>query len=65
MVQSFQYGAGDHCEPSTAAGAREFRPAKWLDTGLKRPQPALGGRKPADLTDTPTGIEVVSKFWSD
>ena len=47
---------------STAAGAENFDSAKWLGHWLERPQPALGGRKPADLIDTPTGIEVVSKL---
>ncbi|MDH5540593.1 MAG: MbcA/ParS/Xre antitoxin family protein, partial [Rhizobacter sp.] len=27
-----------------------------------RPQPSLGGRRPAELIDTPTGIEVVSRL---
>ena len=29
---------------------------------IERPQPALGGRKPADLIDTPTGVEVVARL---
>ena len=28
---------------------------------IERPQPALGGNKPADLLDTPTGLQVVSR----
>ncbi len=47
---------------STAEAARGFDTAKWLGTWIERPQPALGGRKPADLLDTPTGFEVVARL---
>jgi putative toxin-antitoxin system antitoxin component (TIGR02293 family) len=47
---------------STAPEAVDFDAAKWLGQWLERPQPALGGRKPGDLIDTPTGIEVVSRL---
>lgn len=47
---------------STAPEAQEFDSAKWLGKWLERPQPALGGRKPAELIDTPTGLEVVAKL---
>ncbi len=47
---------------STAAEAADFDSAKWLGHWLETPQPALGGRKPATLIDTPTGLEVVSKL---
>jgi putative toxin-antitoxin system antitoxin component (TIGR02293 family) len=47
---------------STAAEAKGFDSAKWLGRWLERPQPALGGRRPGDLVDTPTGIEVVAKL---
>lgn len=46
---------------STAPEARGFDAAKWLGQWIERPQPALGGRKPADLLDTPTGIEMVAR----
>ncbi len=49
-------------ENSTAAEARGFDSAKWLGQWLETPQPALGGRMPATLIDTPTGLEVVSKL---
>ena len=49
-------------ENSTASEAKAFDSAKWLGQWLDRPQLALGGRKPADLIDTPTGIEVVSRL---
>lgn len=47
---------------STAPEARDFDAAKWLGQWIERPQPSLGGRKPADLLDTPTGIEVVARL---
>lgn len=46
---------------STADAARDFDAAKWLGRWIERPQPALGGKKPADILDTPTGVEVVSR----
>jgi putative toxin-antitoxin system antitoxin component (TIGR02293 family) len=48
-------------DDSTADAARSFDAAKWLGRWIERPQPALGGKKPADLLDTPTGLEVVSR----
>jgi putative toxin-antitoxin system antitoxin component (TIGR02293 family) len=47
---------------STADAAQEFDAARWLGRWIERPQPALGGRKPADLLDTPTGIQVVARL---
>lgn len=47
---------------STAAEAKDFDAAKWLGQWLERPQPALGGRKPADLIATPTGLEMVTRI---
>ena len=47
---------------STAPEAKAFDAAKWLGRWIERPQPALGGRKPADLLDTPTGVEVVARL---
>lgn len=44
---------------STADAARGFDAAKWLGLWIEMPQPALGGKRPADLLDTPTGLEVV------
>lgn len=34
----------------------------WLETWLHTPQPALGGQTPAQLLDTPTGCEQVSRL---
>ena len=47
---------------STALGNTEFNCAKWLGEWIEKPQPALGGRKPADLIATPTGVELVAKL---
>lgn len=50
-------------ENSTSPEAHKgFDSAKWLGQWLERPQPALGGRRPADLIDTPTGAAVVAKL---
>ena len=49
-------------DSSTAKEARGFDAGKWLGQWLERPQPALGGEKPADMLDTPTGIDVVSRL---
>ena len=46
---------------STADAARGFDAARWLGQWIERPQPALGGKKPADFLDTPTGLDIVSK----
>lgn len=46
---------------STSTRARNFDAAQWLGRWIELPQPALGGRKPADLLDTPTGISVVAR----
>jgi putative toxin-antitoxin system antitoxin component (TIGR02293 family) len=47
---------------STAPEAQDFDAVKWLGHWIERPQPALGGRKPADLLDTPTGVELVIRL---
>jgi len=47
---------------STANEAKTFDATKWLGQWIERPQPALGGRKPADLLDTPTGVELVARL---
>lgn len=46
-------------ERSTAPEARSFDVEKWLGEWIETPQPALGGRKPADMLDTPTGLAIV------
>ena len=47
---------------STADGAESFDAVRWLGQWIERPQPALGGRKPADLLDTPTGVDMVMRL---
>ena len=47
---------------STSPEAEDFDTATWLGQWIERPQPALGGRRPADLLDTPTGYEVVARL---
>lgn len=53
--------AQDLVSQSTASGAARFDTAAWLGRWIETPQPALGGRTPADLLDTPTGYEIVSR----
>ena len=47
---------------STAGEAKSFDATKWLGQWIERAQPALGGHKPADLLDTPTGVELVARL---
>jgi putative toxin-antitoxin system antitoxin component (TIGR02293 family) len=47
---------------STAREARTFDATKWLGQWIERPQSALGGRRPAELLDTPTGTELVARL---
>ena len=47
---------------STSPQAKGFDAAKWLGQWIERPQPALGGHKPAELLDTPTGVSMVTKL---
>ena len=48
-------------QDSTAKEAKGFDSVKWLGQWIQRPQAALGGRKPSDLLDTPTGFEMVAR----
>lgn len=54
--------AQDMVENSKAPEAKNFDAAKWLGQWIEQPLPAFGGRKPADLLDTPTGIEMVARL---
>lgn len=47
---------------STAQEAQGFDAGKWLGQWIERPQPALGGQKPADLIGTPTGLAMVERL---
>jgi putative toxin-antitoxin system antitoxin component (TIGR02293 family) len=53
--------AQDIVDKSTAPEAKKFDTAKWLGEWIETPQPALGNKKPADLLDTPTGVEIVAR----
>jgi len=53
--------AKEMAQNSDAPEARGFDSARWLGHWIERPQPALGGRKPAEMMDTPTGLEAVCK----
>ena len=48
-------------DDSTHPDAKTTDAAKWLGQWIEQPQPALGGQKPADLMDTPTGMAMVSR----
>lgn len=41
---------------------RDFDVARWFAGWIKVPQPALGGQRPEDLLDTPTGRRVVRRI---
>ena len=47
---------------STSPQARDFDAAKWLGRWIEQPQPALGGHRPSDMLDTPTGMMVVARL---
>lgn len=47
---------------STATEAKNFDAAEWLGKWLQMPQPALGGRKPSELVNTPAGLEAVLRL---
>lgn len=47
---------------SSAPEARGFDVGRWLGQWIERPQPALGGRKPAEIIATPTGTEVLLRL---
>ncbi|MES2116635.1 MAG: MbcA/ParS/Xre antitoxin family protein [Pseudomonadota bacterium] len=49
-------------DDSTMEDAKHFDAMRWLGTWIELPQPSLGGRKPADLLDTPTGLEIVARL---
>lgn len=47
---------------STAEEAKTFDSAKWLGKWIELPLPALGGNKPADVIESPTGLAVVKRL---
>ncbi len=54
--------AEDMVANSTSADAQGFDAAHWLGRWIEVPQPSLGGRKPAELLDTPTGVGIVARL---
>lgn len=54
--------AQDMVKESTAPEAQGFDAVRWLGQWIERPQPALGGQRPADLLDTPTGVDLVARL---
>ena len=48
-------------DDSTAENAKEFDVVRWLGQWIEQPQPALGGSKPSEYLDTPTGVELVCR----
>jgi uncharacterized protein (DUF2384 family) len=52
-------------EMATDSGATStpgFDAGEWLGRWIELPQPALGGRRPSELLDTATGVQVVSRL---
>lgn len=47
---------------STHPDAENIDAARWLGAWIEQPHPALGGRRPADLLDTPTGTDIVARL---
>jgi putative toxin-antitoxin system antitoxin component (TIGR02293 family) len=43
-----------------SGNVQEFDAARWVAAWLERPQPALGGTRPAELMDTAEGRSIVS-----
>jgi putative toxin-antitoxin system antitoxin component (TIGR02293 family) len=54
--------ARDIVADSTDPAAADFDAARWLGQWIEQPQAALGGQRPADLLDTPTGLSVVARL---
>lgn len=54
--------AQDMVTQSTSPSAQGFDAVRWLGQWLERPQPALDGQRPADLLDTPTGVDLVARL---
>ncbi len=48
-------------EDSTHPDAASLDTSRWLGAWIRKPQPALGGRRPEELLDTPTGIDAVMR----
>ena len=44
---------------STHPGAQLLDASQWLAVWITKPQPALGGRTPSELLDSPAGVDAV------
>jgi Protein of unknown function (DUF2384). len=49
----------DMVQRDPAAGAESFNAEEWVGEWIQKPNPALGGQRPADLWDTPAGRDAV------
>lgn len=45
-----------------AVGTPGFDAGEWLGRWIELPQPALGGRRPSELLDTATGVQLVNRL---
>ena len=53
--------ARDMAASSTHPAAATLDVEQWLGNWLRVPQPALGGRRPEELLDTPAGVDAVAR----
>ena len=53
--------AQEMAEESTHPDVSNFSASRWLGDWIRKPQPALAGRKPTEFLDTPTGLEAVMR----
>ena len=53
--------AREMADESTHPDAASFDVSRWFGEWIRKPQPALGGRKPEELLDTPTGLDAVMR----
>jgi len=49
-------------EESAPESERDFDTIKWFGQWIEQPHPGLGGSRPAELLDTPTGISMVAQM---
>ena len=47
---------------SESGQTQDFDAGEWVSNWLEQPMPALGGRRPAELMDTPEGQGIVSRL---
>lgn len=54
--------AQDVVQDCAPEDAEPFDVGMWLGRWIQTPQPSLGGRKPAEILDTPTGFALSTKL---